>query len=217
MNTAEESPLLISYLTLRKLIGLLGLLFPLILLMGGYLTNTQIQNSISYYYYTPMNDIFVGILCMVAAFFLAYQGYDNKDAIAGRVAGLSAIGVALVPTVIDCKPTETQIILGYLHLFFAMIYFSSIAYFCLFLFTQSKSCKQTLRKKQRNLMYKICGYTIIISLIFIAIYTLVPNKYSAAFDHLNPIFWLESIAIVSFGYAWLIKGETLFKDLKSKK
>jgi hypothetical protein len=28
----------------------------------------------------------------------------------------------------------------------------------------------------------------------------------------NPTFWLESIMIWAFGFAWLVKGETLWRD-----
>ena len=32
---------------------------------------------------------------------------------------------------------------------------------------------------------------------------------------LEPIFWLESVAIVAFGLSWLTKGETILKDEKT--
>ena len=35
----------------------------------------------------------------------------------------------------------------------------------------------------------------------------------APIDDLQPVFWLETLAGVAFGAAWLIKGETLLKDV----
>jgi hypothetical protein len=29
---------------------------------------------------------------------------------------------------------------------------------------------------------------------------------------LTPVFWLESTAVISFGFSWLTKGETILKD-----
>jgi hypothetical protein len=29
---------------------------------------------------------------------------------------------------------------------------------------------------------------------------------------LNPVFWLEAIAIVAFGVSWLVKGEAILGD-----
>lgn len=29
---------------------------------------------------------------------------------------------------------------------------------------------------------------------------------------LDPVFWLESVAVWAFGWSWLIKGEAILKD-----
>lgn len=209
----NESRLIISYLTLRKLIGILGLTFPFVLLFGGYIAEIEIQSSVSYYYHTAMHDFFVAILCIVASFLLAYKGYEHQDAIAGNIAGICAIGVAMIPTTVENSPTHTQELIGYLHLFFAGGYFFSIAYFCLFLFTKSNGKQCTKQKKFRNVVYKTCGYIILFSLGFIALYVLMPENITKPLAHLNPFFWLESIAIFSFGFAWLVKGEAILKDI----
>jgi hypothetical protein len=36
-------------------------------------------------------------------------------------------------------------------------------------------------------------------------HTFIPTSF-------KPLFWSESVAVVSFGVAWLVKGETIFKD-----
>lgn len=212
-STKTDTHLLISYLTLRKLIGVLGFTFPLILLFGGLWFDSAIQFSISYYYHTSMHDIFVGILCALAAFFLAYRGYERKDAIAGNIAGISVIGVAMIPTTLKDSPTEIQEILGYLHLVFATGYFSIIAYFCIFLFTKSDNKTLTKRKRHCNFIYRACGYTILLSIVFIILYVALPEYLTASYVHLKPLFWLESIAITAFGFAWLVKGEAILKEI----
>ena len=211
-TTANDSRLIISYLTLRKSIGLLGITFPFVLVFGGFVINEEVQSSISYYYHTSMRDIFVAVLCIVATFLLAYKGYEKKDDIAGNIAGFSAFGVAMIPTTVENGATSTQEWLGSIHLLFAFVYFCSIAYFCLFLFTKSDGTVQTARKKQRNVIYKSCGYIIIACLALIGVHGLLPDDIRASLSRIDPLFWLESIAIVAFGFSWLCKGEAILKD-----
>ncbi len=217
MNSSNEithdSRLVISYLTLRKLIGTLGFIFPWMLVIGGFLMNTTVQTSMSHYYHTGMRDIFVAILCTVAAFFLAYKGYDRKDAIAGNIAGICAIGVAMLPTTPEFDASNKQIIIGNFHFLFASGYFLTLAYFCLVLFTKTSKNTPTPRKLQRNLIYRISGYIILGSLILIAVYEyLLPDDIVAQISHLHPFFWLESLGIIAFGTSWLVKGEAILKD-----
>lgn len=211
-NSAQNSRLIISYLTLRKLIGLLGLTFPFILVLGGFLADVNIQSSVSYYYHTAMHDIFVAVLCIVATFLFAYKGYEEKDEIAGKITSVCAVGVALIPTTIKDNPTDQQAFLGILHLVFAAGYFLMIAYFCLFLFSKSDQNTLTNNKIQRNLLYKTSAYVILLCLAVIGVYSFLPESLTNAIDPLNPIFWLESLAIIAFGLSWLVKGEALLAD-----
>jgi len=207
-----NSRLILSYLTLRKLIGFIGFSFPFILIFGGYLTGVGIQSSVSYYYHTAMHDIFVAVLCIVATFLFAYKGYELKDEIAGKTASICALGVALIPTTVHVNPTDRQEFLGILHLVFAAGYFLMIAYFCLFLFSKSDQTHCTANKIKRNKVYKSCAYVILSCLILIGIYSVLPSSVTNSIDPINPIFWLESFAIIAFGFAWLVKGEAIMKD-----
>jgi hypothetical protein len=91
----KENALIISYLTLRKAIGILGAALPFVLAIGAaVLFMTGIQDSISAYYYTGMRNVFVGMLCATGFFLLSYKGYERKDSIAGNLGCLFAVGVA---------------------------------------------------------------------------------------------------------------------------
>jgi uncharacterized membrane protein len=49
-------------------------------------------------------------------------------------------------------------------------------------------------------------------ILLIFIYTVFLGKVASHLQALNPVFWLESIAVVAFGVSWLVKGEAILKD-----
>jgi uncharacterized membrane protein len=191
---------------LRSGVGLIGMLLPLILLVGNSLFAHElvIRGSVSSYYYTPMRDVFVGGLCSMGVFLLAYR-YEPIDDRASTVAGLAAIGVALFPTAPDGVPDGW---VGRLHLGFAAVFFLTLAFFCAFLFTRSSSPADQLgaAKRHRNLLYRVCGWLIVVSLL-VAVLTsrLAPGVQQA----LHPLYWCEFVASLAFGVAWAVKGETI--------
>ena len=99
-----------------------------------------------------------------------------------------------------------------MHYSASVLLFLTFAYFCLFLFTKSKQQGDVKGNKRiRNRIYITCGIILLVSISGIAIIGIVPAWYKAI-AHLKPIYVLETIALLAFGYSWLIKGETFFKD-----
>ena len=60
-------------------------------------------------------------------------------------------------------------------------------------------------------MYRVCGYTILVSIALIVLLTLLPSVKQGISPY-NPVLWLESLAVVAFGISWLTKGEALLAD-----
>jgi len=207
-----QEPLVLSYLDLRTAVGIIGVALPLVLALGKLLLQGPgIQDSISSYYYTVMRNVFVGSLCAIGVFLMSCRGYDWKDEFAGNLACVFAIGVALFPTTPYMGATSREEFIGKLHLSFAALLFLTFAYFSLKLFTKTAPDKTPTRQKlQRNIVYRVCGYTILACILLIAVVALTSVRY--LFGRLTPVFWLESVAIVAFGVSWLTKGETIFKD-----
>ena len=175
------------------------------------LHGSGIESSISHYYHTEMRDVFVGSLWAIGVFLFSYRGYDRRDEIAGNLACIFAIGVALFPTEPEINPTPRDGVLSALHFASAAAFFLTNAYFSLVLFRKSNPTKPpTPAKRKRNLVYTICGYTILACLVLIAV------AKSALSDSLlkglDLVFWLESVAVVAFGVSWLTKGEAILKD-----
>lgn len=207
--------LVLSYLGLRKAIGIIGIALPFVLAFGKILLDSPgIQSSVSAYYYTVMRDVFVGSMCALAMFLMSYRGYERQDALAGKLACFFALGVALFPAAPEINVTQHARLVGALHLTFAASFFLTLAYFCLVLFRKTNPAKTpTPRKLQRNTVYTVCGYAILACLALSIAVGLTPRD--APFRKLDPIFWLEALAIVAFGLSWFTKGEAILKDVET--
>lgn len=206
------SPFVVSYLFLRKAVGVLGLALPVVLAGGAWLLfGDGVQASISAYYYTGLRDVFVGTLCAIAVFLLSYKGPEPRDDRAGDLASLGAVGTALFPTT-PVDPTSLDRVLAGLHFGFAALFFLTLAYFSLALFTKTHPDRPpTPRKRMRNVVYRVCGVLILVAVALIAVVKLTPGLEEALL-RLRPVFWLEALAVVAFGLSWLTKGEAILED-----
>ncbi len=239
--TAEASnALVLHFITLRRAIGILGLALPWVLVLGENLRDSLaphasragrqlIELSMSAYFHTGMRDVFVGSLCAIAVFLLAYRGYDRTENGVANVAGLCALLVALFPTPEDSREaadTGTRApdsvtffsgpdapdpaLVGYLHFGSAAVFFFILAWMSFYRFTMTDpddAC--TRQKEQRNVIYRACGIVIVACIAAIAIGKLFFQEYERVSRF---VFWSEAVAVTAFGISWLIKGETLFRD-----
>lgn len=211
-QNAEQS-MLITALVLRRVVGILGISFPFVLALGypALCDGSGIQGSISAYYHTCLRDVFVGMLCAIGVFLLCYRGYDVKDHIAAFVAGIGAVGTGLVPMALAADPVGFEKFRGILHWIFAAVFLSSLTYIALVLFRMTSGAP-TLQKLQRNRVYLACGLIMAACLLLLLIYSALPASAKSWLAAVRPVFWLESIAVFSFGFAWLTKGEALLGD-----
>ncbi len=229
MPHGDENPVVVSYLTLRQAVGWIGLTLPVVLVIGGFIFEKVagqplcIQPAISAYYYTGMGNVFVGLLCAIGVFHLATEGFDLYDRIAGRLACIFAFAVAWFPTTPypPVVPTPTQYTVGNLHYLFAALLFLTLAFFCIFQFTQTHTDRApTRRKKERNAIYYVCGFVILGCILVMGAVKLLKHfdlllGFQAWLNTWNWTFWFESLALVAFGVAFLIKGEFILKDESS--
>jgi hypothetical protein len=140
--TQPVGSLAISYLFLRKTVGWIGSLLPIALIAGNTVFHAWPRpDSMSGYYYTPMRNLFVGALCALGVFLVAYNGYDKVDRWITNIAGFGAIGVAFCPTKPavcvpgngqSCPPLSVTHLsagrqaIGDFHLFFAAVTFTAL-------------------------------------------------------------------------------------------
>ena len=210
-----RNSLVISYLKIRRVVGYLGMSLPFSMVLGAQLLfHTGLQGSISSYYYTGMRDVFVGTLWAIGFFLLSYRGYDKIDDRLGNLACVFAVGVSLFPTAPSLQSASTLAIrIGYLHLFFAAAFFFTLMWFSLFLFTKTGSLGElTPQKIQRNRVYRTCGIILAACIVLMGAYGLLPDRFAYPLSGYNPTFWLETVAVIAFGFSWFTKGEGILKD-----
>jgi hypothetical protein len=206
---SNEGSLLISVVILRRVVGFIGLLLSPVLVVSSGL---HLQSSISDYYYTGAQNIFVGALCAVGVFLCCYKGFDVNDWVLSLIAGSAAILVALCPTV-PANPTTLEALKGDLHWLFAATFLGSLAYLSLFQFTKTNAPgNPTPQKLARNRVYRVCGALMAGCLLLLLAYKLSPPGLTQGLARFNPVFCLESVAVIAFGVSWLTKGEMLLGD-----
>jgi hypothetical protein len=221
MSMTRNQRLIISYLTMRRFIGVLGISLPIIVVVGGFVEHGfVIQGSISGYYYTNMRDFFVGLLCIVSMFLISYQGYERIDNMISTLSGLFAFGMIIFPTGMFCgKVVKVGMFLiddnvsELIHLTFGTLFFLALSYNSLFLFTKRHSHILIAEKRRRNILYRVCGLVMIFAMCSIIIYMFFLRD--TVISRYYPVLILESIALFAFGISWLVKGNTFFKDQKN--
>ena len=209
-NDETEERLIVSHLTLRRVVGILGVALPVILALWGFALCEciELQNSISDYYGLRTRDALVGILFAIGWFLFAYRGYGLGDSIAGYLACLFALGAALFP---NSSGDEWQRVV---HFTSAVMLFLVLSYFALFLFTKSNEPREswTDQKKLRNRIYVACGAVMLACIVLIGLYFGLLKD--TAVSDIKPVFWLESLVLWTFGISWFVKGQTLWKDVE---
>jgi hypothetical protein len=222
LSKTNKHPQLISVLWLRRGIGIVGILFPILLFFGvRYWGNCpEIQSSISDYYHTNMRDFYVGFLCIIALFLFIYKGYSGSDDLIANMTSACALGAAFFPTSLKRKAencfTCTVKTSDMLHNIFASLFFLLLVYFCLILFPKTEQGEiPTPQKIKRNTIYRICGYIMLTCILFTGLFMLFGAKIEAI-KNLPLIFLFEWLALWAFGVSWIVKGEWLLADQNEK-
>lgn len=207
-----------TFRRIRKAIGILGVFLPIVLctLSAIPLFKTEVQSSISHFYYTNLRELFTGVLCAVGLFLIRYKGHKNEnfwknDSRLTNIAGGMAFGVALVPTNPDACSEKVYTLLpfcehwmGWLHYGFAATFFFVLSIIALNVFTigQEKNENLSMSLLNENNIYKTCGSLMLLFLVLTPV-----AGYFEWFPYSTLIF--EALMLFAFGTAWLIKGRAL--------
>ena len=228
----DDSDLVLSYLAVRQALGLVGLSLPLSLLIYAYGFGGGMQPSISDFYHSAMGDWLVPSHSAIGIFLIAYKGYATRpprlwlgDREMSRIAGLSALGVALFPISAEpqwalCRKGETigrcadlappggvAMPVGgftwhgdWLHLGFALIFFLALAYFALVLFPMggARTPEGRPAPSPEHRTYRACGIVILLALAAIIAYVAGLDTAFPALKRADFLFWAETVAVVAF-------------------
>lgn len=220
-NSQDDRRISESYRRLRRIVGILGVMLPFVLAVGFFISGgSELKKSISAYYHSDMRDIFVGVVFTIGWFLFTYKGYEKRDDVAGHLAGIFALGVALFPT---SSCTSTSDLVSLLHLTSAFFLFVVLIYFSIFLFPKTEKGGNLFQypkirlsdglnegKLRRNRIYLGCGLMMGLCLVLILVYkSFFERTWLSEYE---PVFWLESFLFVAFGFSWFVKGNTLFRD-----
>lgn len=199
----------IDTIRLRKACGWLGFLLPWIVLLlcviygcapAGHIFPDSISAT---YYFDPTITPFMIILGASGILLMCYRGYSRADDIINTITGIAALLICLFP----CMTSEyqyvgtfqlPQVVSGWIHNISAVAFFGLLSYNCLFMFTKSSGF-MTRKKKIRNIIYRVCGIGMVVSLLAI-VYVTMNGIYAGT--------WLvEAIALMFFGIAFLTKAD----------
>ena len=201
-----------SSLLHRNVLGGLGMLLPVISIIGGLFVRNKPESwwySISVtYYITPALPIILGAC---AIFLLCYRSYEKIDTIINVLSGIFAFGVVLFP----CENPYGIEYVGYfqipvgvsnvIHSACAMLLFALLAYNIGWLFTRGNN-------ELNNKIYRICAWAMIAIMAIFVILSIVRVCGVIIPKYLTMI--VEAVLLLIFGFAWLVKGQ-LFKFAKS--
>lgn len=210
----RPNTLVLSYLGVRRAIGVSGLLLPVLLGPVGLLFGIEIQDNMSSYYHTPLRDIFVGTLCAIGIFLFCYQGYDRVENWTANIGAASALGVALFPLDAGSDPLVQRSIVGYFHTVSGGVFFLTLAFYSLYHFPRDSSLDREPHSRERNFVYRASGIIILLSTLGMGGYLfLLADVWKATANDYHLLFWLEWVAVWSFAAAWLAKGRTILADI----
>ena len=207
-DDVNDKWIFVSYLTLRRVVGVLGIALPIVMVVGTFLFTFQldVRSSISAYYDSVMGPAFAGILFVVGWFLFAYKGYDDRDDKVGDRACLFAMGVAMFPPM-----STTHWWVPRVHQISAALLLLTLAYFSYFLFTITDQAKPAPMKLWRNKIYRGCGIAIVVFIALIGAYNLF-DLDQTGLAAIKPVLLLEAFSLWAFGFSWFVKGETFWTD-----
>jgi hypothetical protein len=205
-GSQTEHHMVDTYLTLRRGMAIIAFFFPIILLIFGPQPGLKPEPSISAYYYVAgtLHELLIGVLCAIGVCLILYKGPWKEDW-ALNIGGVSVILVAFLEMKqgADCvKPDHWYDISA--HGFFAVIFFLTISYVCIFL-SKSEPKGESISPREAKFyrIYKICGFVMLAVIVGAVVLTIVDD--GSACKKYDTTFWIESFGIWTFSAYWYIK------------
>ncbi len=216
-----------SYLLIRTVVGFIGILLPIVLIIGeAYFLKggVHVRGSLSAYYHTSMQNIFVGSLCVTGFLLITYMAGMPRtwDFWLSLIAGVAVLAVVFFPTwrpnvptgaplcgsnpsPPGCSPLEQALgeaLTARIHAAAAAVFILCLAAIS-FLFARRE--KTHNHNDSRKRFHIFCGAVILIA----AAWAVIGGALKIDIGELTPLYVGEIISVWAFGASWLAKGKDL--------
>ncbi len=177
---------------------LIGFIAVLLTGIANQLSGLPLIDSISESYHRDAmaRDLFVGLLFVISALLITYNGRSWLEWGLSKLAAIAALGVALFP----CACGEAESIISKIHGGSAGVMFAVLGFFC-YLFIQRAKTKTYPQAKLRITIYIICCGAIILSIAMIGINFMLDGGLEGSIKRL--VYKFEALGLIAFGIAWL--------------
>jgi len=216
-QTAEGILYLKSWLLIRLVVGLLGILMPVMLIVGDRLLfpgGPVPRRSLSAYYHSGMHDVFVATLCIIGVFLVTYMALHwNPDNAITIGAGVAAICVAFFPTSIGAGGSLTPLQqkfgqgpVAHLHFIAATAFIGLLA-----VMSYRFGAREGNRGNPRHRIWHFgCAGVMAAAVAF-----LVGAEWAGIHDvvGLSVLLVVEVVCTLAFGASWLLKGAEISQTL----
>jgi hypothetical protein len=206
-----------SYLLMRTIIGFVGITFPIVLIVGDHLLDSNApfaRTSLSAYYYSGMRDFFVGGLFTAGLFLITYKVFEKSlNNLLSIIAGVAAIGVALFPTdrfegsTATLTPLQARIgegIVADVHFTSAGVFMVSLAIISFFFGVQEG--RRTPGQARMSPAFWRWFHWFCTVLILGAVLFVIESKRQHTSTTSHQVLIGETVALVAFGLSWFFKG-----------
>jgi hypothetical protein len=217
MRTAHGRRVLTSWQSSRLIVGVLGLVMPILLLAGAtYLGDVSRRTSLSAYYHSGVRDLFVGILCVVGIFLVAYRISERRwENWLTVVAGVAAVAVATFPTETGGDLTPWQAKLGetptgVVHGAAAVTFIGALALLSIRGFAKRDAWRRHLWYAAAH---RVCGWTMLGAGATGALLAFLRVQYVAGW---GVVLLVEIVCTAAFGVSWLLKGFELRTAIRKR-
>src|SRR5262245_20207028 len=209
-----------TYFRLRIAMAAMAFCFPFVLLLVGlFVYNSTIQDNMSTYYFAfhperpiehvfPMRIWFVGFLWAIGFCLIIYKGFSLTEYRLLNLAGLCALGVALLPVgppeycavavaqdaIVSCGNADTV----FAHQVLAAGVFACAAYVAAF-------CSETTLdyvKGQMRPVYRLIYYLLATVMVVTAVIGVVVSFWQVSSRW---VFVIETVGFCTFAIYWLVK------------